>query len=616
MAAAPKICRVCQGVYGAGERFCPVDGARLAMPDGVAAADASDPLVGDTLDGRYVVRRVIGRGGMGVVYEAEHLEIGKRVALKVLRQSLTDRADLVERFRREARAVSQISHPHVIEVSDFGQTRFGACYFVMELLRGEDLADTLARERVLDPGRAARIALQCCAGLGAAHAGGLIHRDLKPENVFLCQSSRGGEEVRVVDFGVAKMAETEQAGLDADDTARRLTRTGIVFGTPEYMSPEQARGDCLDERVDVYALGVLMFEMVTGRVPFDGANFMELLRKHTDEPVPTLASRNSQVAVSDAFARVIYRALHKDRIHRYPSASALAQDLRLVPELRRHSDVRPRVPPVAAGAPTGSVAPTSVVSGTASEVPPIGVWQARAARAEAPTGPATVMPTSPSGREVPPSTPSVPPAVSVVPDRAARPAAETRSESLAAASQAERPAQTARTERPTDEGAETASDTASHFRPRPRYRSLVGLSAAAAAAALGLFALRPSTAMVELAPTAVALGVVDGDRVQALDPGIEEGPSFVYSQLRVTSRPRGARVFSKGEGELCEATPCTVTVARNEPLRLRLQHGEARAESRLTPTDPVEDVHIVFPRKRKVAEDPIFSDLKVPAAYR
>ncbi|MCX5741181.1 MAG: serine/threonine-protein kinase [Proteobacteria bacterium] len=248
--------------------------------------EAETDLVGMEVDGRYRVMELIGEGGMGKVYLAEHIEIGKRVALKVLHQSYSRMPDLVERFRREARAASKIGHPNIVDVTDSGTTNDGSVYFVMEYLEGVELGSVIEREGALDVARALRITGQICRALAAAHREGIIHRDLKPENIFLITRDGTADIVKVLDFGIAKTMEAEAA------RERKLTSPGMAMGTPEYMAPEQAAGRPADARTDVYALGAIMYEMTTGSPPYSGDNFMEILtKKATVDPPPPLTIR-------------------------------------------------------------------------------------------------------------------------------------------------------------------------------------------------------------------------------------------------------------------------------------------------------------------------------------
>lgn len=319
-----KICPSCKTEFGGGEVFCPNDGARLVTAsqwDGpTKIGDGVDPMVGTVLSERYKILKQIGEGGMGLVYEAEHVAIGKRVALKVLRDDFSGRPEVVERFKQEARSASRIGNDHIVDISDFGTTPSGASYFVMELLEGEDLAEVLQREGYLPVARAADIILQCCKALGAAHSKGIVHRDMKPENIFLTERDGRHDFVKIVDFGIAKMSDIETEGAPG----RKLTKTGMIFGTPEYMSPEQAAGKELDHRVDVYALAVILFEMLTGRVPFVGDTFMGILTQHMFEDPPPFADINPHVEVPEGVIGFIYRGLAKDADQRYQSCDEMA----------------------------------------------------------------------------------------------------------------------------------------------------------------------------------------------------------------------------------------------------------------------------------------------------
>jgi len=302
--------------------FCPKDNARLVgEEDSVEVArKRADPLVGATVSGRYTIVRRIGEGGMGVVYEAEHVALGKHVALKVLREDFTRKSDLVERFKQEARSASIIGHENIIDVSDFGTTDAGGIFFAMELLRGEDLADVLQRETRLPLDRAVHIIAQMCRALHAAHQKGIIHRDMKPENVFLLQKDDRRDFVKVLDFGIAKMTT-----LDAE--GRRLTQTGVIFGTPEYMAPEQARGQTLDLRVDVYATGIMLYEMLVGQVPFTGDTFMAILTQHLFSEPKSIAMLAPDLKIPPAVESVVLKAMSKDRDERYSTMLEMHDDL-------------------------------------------------------------------------------------------------------------------------------------------------------------------------------------------------------------------------------------------------------------------------------------------------
>ena len=251
--------------------------AASMFDDGEAFAQK---FMGRVLGGRYRIIESIGEGGMGQVFAAEHVTIGKRIAVKVLNPSCSARADLVERFRLEARAASKIGHPNIVDVTDFGTTDEGLVYYVMEQLQGVDLAEVLAQERKVDQERAVQITIQMCQALHAAHQADIIHRDLKPENIFLEPRGAQGDSVKIIDFGLARSLQESAYG----PTGRPLTNPGTPIGTPEYMAPEQADGKPADARSDIYAVGAILYEMITGQPAFSGQGYAEVLvRKATDK---------------------------------------------------------------------------------------------------------------------------------------------------------------------------------------------------------------------------------------------------------------------------------------------------------------------------------------------
>jgi tRNA A-37 threonylcarbamoyl transferase component Bud32 len=297
------------------------------LPAVTAAAPAMasfDPLVGAALAGRYLIVRRIGEGGMGAVYEAKHTVIGKRVAVKVLLEKFHSNTDFVARLLQEARLASSIGHENIVDVTDFGTTDDGRSFVVMEFLEGEPLAQLVIREAPLPVERCLRIARQVASALSAAHAKGIFHRDIKPENVYLIR--RGDADfVKVVDFGISKAV--KQGGEDPAESYR-LTHTGLLLGTPLYMSPEQARGeDDLDHRVDIWALGVMLYECLTGEVPFHANNYLGIISQvltHTAAPPSQL---RPELGIAESVEAVVMRAMEKDRRRRYQTMADLERDL-------------------------------------------------------------------------------------------------------------------------------------------------------------------------------------------------------------------------------------------------------------------------------------------------
>lgn len=292
---------------------------------------STDPLLGTLVSGRYRVKKLLGEGGMGQVYLAEHEAIEKTVALKVLKREYSQKADIVTRFQQEAISASRIKHPNVLDVFDFGQLEDGSFYLAMEFLEGHDLADDLQKVRMMPADRGVRIALQICRALAAAHAKGVVHRDMKPENVFLQRTGDGEEVVKIVDFGIAQLRSQEEAAA-SEPKRRRLTKTGMIFGTPEYMSPEQAAGKKADLRVDIYAVGVILYEMFTGAVPHTGETFMAVLAATLSDPVPPMRSVAPELSISPELEAVVLRALAKQPDERFASMSEVAHALLATPE--------------------------------------------------------------------------------------------------------------------------------------------------------------------------------------------------------------------------------------------------------------------------------------------
>ena len=291
------------------------------MPVGDPSPPPDDPLIGKVLSERYRIVRKIGEGGMGAVYQAEHALIEKKIALKILFQDLTRRPDLIARFLQEAKSASRIGHENVIDISDFGQSPEGLVFIAMEYLDGQDLGKLLKQTGAMDWERARPILMQIVKGLRAAHVNGIIHRDMKPENIYVIQREGRRDFIKVLDFGIAKIINADEMGGPA------LTQTGMIFGTPEYMSPEQAQGSPPDHRVDIYAVGCIMYHMLTGHVPFTADNFMGILTKHLLEaPVPPRKRRPDLEIMPDVEA-ICLKAMEKDRDKRFADMDAFYRAL-------------------------------------------------------------------------------------------------------------------------------------------------------------------------------------------------------------------------------------------------------------------------------------------------
>jgi len=309
-------------------RICPQCGTRFEEPiqycphDGTPTYEAQsqpepteDPLLGLVVDGRYRIEQQIGEGGMGVVYLSTHTVLQKKLALKVLRGDGSKDGEVVQRFMQEAQAATSIGHQNIIDISDFGRLPDGSVYFVMEYLDGTSLNDMIEKGGSVPMQTAVHLIRQIASALEAAHARGIVHRDLKPDNIFVIRQGGDPSFVKVLDFGVAKVG----------GAASKLTKTGMVFGTPHYMSPEQAAGHSVDQRTDVYALGVIMYEMFTGKVPFDADTFMGILSKHMFEPPPR--PTDVEGASLGAVETVILKAMEKNADQRYQSMTELIADL-------------------------------------------------------------------------------------------------------------------------------------------------------------------------------------------------------------------------------------------------------------------------------------------------
>ena len=291
------------------------------------SGEDADPLIGRTLDGRYALDERIGRGGMGDVYRGRHLMMSSRVAVKVLRPVVAADPTATQRFTREARGAFKLDHPNSVRVFDFGfDNAAGVMYLVMEYVDGRTVADELAVDGPLSGERACHVAGQVCSVLEQAHGIGLVHRDLKPENLMLIRRGDDPDFVKVLDFGLAKLYEPDSAGTTMFSLAA-VTQDGTVFGTPEYMSPEQATGQQLDPRSDVYSLGVVLYEMVTGLLPFQGNSFMATLSAHVRQTAEAPGARRPDLNIAPALDALILRCMAKKPDERPASATALKYEL-------------------------------------------------------------------------------------------------------------------------------------------------------------------------------------------------------------------------------------------------------------------------------------------------
>ncbi len=318
--AAPEAdvtCERCQRSSPAGTNFCPGCGQDLRK----AGSDDTFRgfLPGKVIDGRYRLLERLGEGGMGTVFKVEHVRMGKVMALKVLRPDLALDAALLDRFRTEARIVSKLSDPNTISVFDFGELAEGSLYIAMEYVQGRDLADILAREGRLPERRVAEIGVQALRSLAEAHEAGIVHRDIKPANVMVVQNRQGDDWVKVVDFGIAKLQATGKP------TDKRTTGLAEFLGTPLYCSPEQARGEELDARSDLYSLAAMLFELLTGAGPYDAPTPLGIVTKHVMDPVPHLRERAADL--SEEMDAILFQAMAKKPADRFQTADAMRAQL-------------------------------------------------------------------------------------------------------------------------------------------------------------------------------------------------------------------------------------------------------------------------------------------------
>ena len=309
-------CTICRVLYRSDFSRCPRDGGEV-----VAIDTWDDPLLGATLAGRYLIEELIGEGGMGRVYRAVHHELPRHFAIKVLFGELAALSEMRQRFRMEAESAARLDHPNLVPVVDVGETEEGLLYLAMEYVAGQNLADIIASEGPLEPIRAASLARRLCRGLQHAHERGMVHRDFKPDNVLVVEED-GIEVPRIADFGLAVLVQDAGGG-------GRLTRKGETMGTPPYMSPEQLAAGKVDARSDLYSLGVVLYEMLTTKTPFEGSIF-DVLRQVATERPPPMAARAPNVAVPPELERVVMKLLAARPEDRYASAAEVIADLEVI----------------------------------------------------------------------------------------------------------------------------------------------------------------------------------------------------------------------------------------------------------------------------------------------
>ena len=327
----------------------------------------ADPFIGrEILGGQFQILQKIGTGGMGSVYKASQPEMNRMVAIKILHPKLAGRKDLVSRFRREARAMSQLTHPNTVKVFMYGELEEdGSLYIVMEFLEGRNLNQTVRKGGPLPPDRAIPVLVQVCGALHEAHQMGIVHRDLKPENIFLSEQGGMKDYPKVLDFGLAKVTERQMRPGSVI-----LTQEGMVFGTPEFMSPEQAQGKNLDARSDLYSLAVILYEVLTGKLPFNAKTPMEYIQKHVMEPPILLNQRVPGKSFPPGLETVLNKAIAKKPIDRYQTAEEFANALK--PFSNATVEASPQPPATSApvhSAPQPS-APDTALGAVAAPPPP------------------------------------------------------------------------------------------------------------------------------------------------------------------------------------------------------------------------------------------------------
>ncbi|MBY0357367.1 MAG: serine/threonine protein kinase [Candidatus Obscuribacterales bacterium] len=311
-----KSCPKCKKDYPDYVKHCPVDGIALDAPQ-VEYVSFETEIIGKTVAGKYKIESLLGEGGMAQVFKARHLGLDRPVVIKLMHRNLPSQETALKRFEQECKVTAKIDHPNVVSVFDVGTFEAKRPYLVMEFIQGESLRDLMERERSPEMQNVLRTMSQICAGLQAAHAEGIIHRDLKPENIMLRQDQDRPDWVKIVDFGIAHL---KQGG-------QRLTKTGIAIGTVDYMSPEYLGDKPIDHRSDIYALGVIFFELIAGRCPFAAETSEAIMAKHLFSEAPPLSMYRPDLKTGSIFDLIAKRALEKVPEKRYQSIEAMQRDI-------------------------------------------------------------------------------------------------------------------------------------------------------------------------------------------------------------------------------------------------------------------------------------------------
>ncbi|HSK05007.1 MAG TPA: serine/threonine-protein kinase, partial [Kofleriaceae bacterium] len=351
------LCPHCQAPNADDARFCGACGRTTSLTEPISNPSLGEApqLIGRVIAGRYRILAKLGEGGMGAVYQAEQISLKRTVAIKLLRPDVSASEMLLRRFNAEAEAVAKLRHPNTVNIYDFGQDVDGTLFIAMELIEGRSLRTVIHREAPLPIARTLAIAAQVAASLSDAHQKTIIHRDLKPDNVMLTDRGRSKDNVTVLDFGIAKLRD------DSRGTQHQMTQAGDMLGTPQYMAPEQIRGEPIDGRTDVYALGGMIYEMITGRLPYEAPTVMALLSKHLLEQAPPPSQRRPDLGIPPAVDDLVMWAMAKD-----PAARPATMD----DYGERIMAVLSRLPPESAANRSGIVGAPGGGAATHGDTPP------------------------------------------------------------------------------------------------------------------------------------------------------------------------------------------------------------------------------------------------------